>query len=112
MNTGFEKAETLAAGGLDILESIGKKTYSTLTEHDPGLRRAREFLHMRDEKPSLSSMLREAQEKAEEQVKHDKESEEARKCNFTALFEDNQGKGCEVIFGAYCSISVFMNALA
>ncbi|KAK7481982.1 hypothetical protein BaRGS_00026785 [Batillaria attramentaria] len=59
MNTGFEKAETLAAGGLDILETIGKKTYTTLTDHDPGLRRAREFLHLRDEKPSLSSVLKE-----------------------------------------------------
>ncbi|XP_076446063.1 uncharacterized protein LOC143283702 isoform X2 [Babylonia areolata] len=91
MNTGFEKAETLAAGGLDILETIGKKTYTTLTEHDPGLRRAREFLHLRGEKPSLSSMLKEAQERAEEEAKHNEELEEARKCNFTALFEDNQG---------------------
>ncbi|KAK7096996.1 protein FAM114A2-like [Littorina saxatilis] len=91
MNTGFEKAENLAAGGLDILETIGKKTYTTLTEHDPGLRRAREFLHLRDEKPSLSSMLREAQEQADVQAKRDEESEEALKVNFTALFEDNQG---------------------
>ena len=91
MNTGFEKAENLAAGGLDILETIGKKTYTTLTEHDPGLRRAREFLHLKEEKQSLSSVLREAQEQAEEAAKHNEELEEARKCNFTALFEDNQG---------------------
>lgn len=91
MNTGFEKAEHLAAGGLDILETIGRKTYSTLTEHDPGLRRAREFLNQKSEKPSLSSILKEAQEQAEQKAKHDEEMEEARKCNFTAMFEDNQG---------------------
>ena len=92
MNTGFEKAETLAAGGLDMLETVGKKAYTTLTEHDPGLRRAREFLHPKTEKPSLSAILREAQEKAEEQAKIEEEMEEARKCNFSAMFEDNQGR--------------------
>lgn len=91
MNSGFEKAEVLAAGGLDILETIGKKTYTTLTEHDPGLRRAREFLHLQGEKPSLSSVLKEAQEQAEKQAKLDEEFKEALKINFGALFEDNQG---------------------
>lgn len=91
MNSGFEKAEHLAAGGLDILETIGKKTYTTLTDHDPGLRRAREFLHLNDEKPSLSFVLKEAREKSEYHAKREQECEEARKWNFGALFEDNQG---------------------
>lgn len=91
MNTGFEKAESLAAGGLDILETIGKKTYTTITEHDPGLRRAREFLHPNKDKPSLSTVLREAREQTEQQAKHEAELEEARKYNFTALLEDHQG---------------------
>ncbi|BFZ24495.1 hypothetical protein BsWGS_27534 [Bradybaena similaris] len=91
MAEGFDAVENLAAGGIDVLESIGKKTYSTLSEHDPAFRKTREFLSPKGNKPNLSSVLREAKEKAEFEAEQEKQNEEARKAHFGTLFDDYQG---------------------
>ncbi|XP_005105010.1 protein FAM114A2 [Aplysia californica] len=91
MSEGFDAVENLAAGGIDVLETIGKKTYSTLSEHDPALRKTREFLSPKADKPNLSSVLREAKDQAEIQAEQEKENEEARKAHFGTLFDDYQG---------------------
>lgn len=81
----------LVTGSLDVLESLGKKTFDVINEHDPGLKRARAFLHDRGDKPNLSALLRDAKEQQEFRVKQEQESEEARKCHFGSLFDDFQG---------------------
>lgn len=91
MAEGFDAVENLAAGGIDVLETIGKKTYSTLSEHDPAFRKTREFLTPKGDKPNLSSILREAKEKAELEAEQEKQNEEARKAHFGTLFDDYQG---------------------
>ncbi|KAK3790071.1 hypothetical protein RRG08_038767 [Elysia crispata] len=91
MTEGFDAVEHLAAGGIDVLENIGKKTYNTLAEHDPALRRTRQFLAPRGDKPNLSSSLREARDQAEQQQKQDEANQEALKAHFGTLFDDYQG---------------------
>ncbi|KAH9491571.1 hypothetical protein Btru_030714 [Bulinus truncatus] len=91
MAEGFDAVENLAAGGIDVLETIGKKTYNTISEHDPAFRKTREFLSPRSNKPNLSSVLREAKETAESEAEKVKENEEAMKAHFGTLFDDNQG---------------------
>ena len=88
----FYQSKTLVTGGLDVLETIGKKTFDVINEHDPGLKKARVFLRDRGDKPNLSGVLRDAKEQHEAQVEHEKESEEARKSHFGALFDDFQGE--------------------
>ncbi|ESO93657.1 hypothetical protein LOTGIDRAFT_182051 [Lottia gigantea] len=83
--------ETIGSGSLDVMEKIGKKTYSVITEHDPGFRKARQFLGNKGDKPNLSSVLRDAKEDADRKVEQDKESAEARQCHFGFLFDENQG---------------------
>ena len=92
MTEGFDAVEHLAAGGIDVLENIGKKTYNTLAEHDPALRRTRQFLAPRGDKPNLSSSLREARDQAEQQQKQDEANQEALKAHFGTLFDDYQGQ--------------------
>ncbi|RUS87286.1 hypothetical protein EGW08_004966 [Elysia chlorotica] len=91
MTEGFDAVEHLAAGGIDVLENIGKKTYNTLAEHDPALRRTRQFLSPRGDKPTLSSSLREARDQAEQQQKQEEATQEALKAHFGTLFDDYQG---------------------
>lgn len=76
---------------MDVLETIGKKTFEVIKEHDPGLSRTREFLFEKTDKPSLSQLLREAQKEEEDKEERKKEEDEARLTNFKALFEENQG---------------------
>lgn len=78
-------------GGLDTLESIGKKTMEVLQDGDPGLMKKRAIFFQEPDKPVLSQILREAKEKAENSDKEQKEKEEARQTNFEALFDDFQG---------------------
>ncbi|XP_015593120.1 protein FAM114A2 isoform X2 [Cephus cinctus] len=66
-------------GGLDTLETIGKKTMEVLQEGDPGLKKKRAFFMNETDKPILSQMLREAKEKAEVEEKTLEEREIARK---------------------------------
>ncbi|GFN81583.1 protein fam114a2-like [Plakobranchus ocellatus] len=91
MTEGFDAVEHLAAGGIDVLENIGKKTYNTLAEHDPALRKTRQFLTPRGNKPNLSSTLREAKDQAEMKQKQDEANQEALKAHFGTLFDDYQG---------------------
>lgn len=91
MTEGFDAVEHLAAGGIDVLENIGKKTYNTLAEHDPALRRTRQFLAPRSNKPNLSQTLREARDQAEQQQKQKEAHQEALKAHFGTLFDDYQG---------------------
>ncbi|XP_052281546.1 protein FAM114A2-like [Dreissena polymorpha] len=81
----------LVTGSLDALESLGKKSFEAIKERDPGLKKTRGFLHDRGDKPNLSAVLREAKEQEEKRVKHEKETEEARKAHFGSLFDEFQG---------------------
>lgn len=45
------------SGGLDTLESIGKKTMQVLQEGDPGLKKKRAFLTIEQDKPVLSQVF-------------------------------------------------------
>lgn len=72
------------------MESIGKKTYHALTEpaDQQGQRRRLKF---QKEKPNLSSVLKELKEKSDSQATQKEQEAEARRCNYTVLFEDYQG---------------------
>ncbi|KAK4887698.1 hypothetical protein RN001_003969 [Aquatica leii] len=78
-------------GGLDTLETIGKKTMEVLQEGDPGFKKKRAFLKINSNKPVLSHILREAKEKAEVENKLLEERQFARKANYESLFDDHQG---------------------
>lgn len=78
-------------GGLDTLETIGKKTMQVLQEGDPGLKKKRALLKIEGEKPVLSHILREAKEKAELENRFLEEQHYARKANYESLFDDHQG---------------------
>lgn len=80
-------------GGLDTLEAIGKKTVEVLQEGDPGLKKKRAFLKLDSGKPNLSQMLREAKEKAEEEIQQNsqKHIEVKRVKNYESLFDDHEG---------------------
>ncbi|XP_062590277.1 protein FAM114A2-like [Saccostrea cucullata] len=86
-----KSSKTLVTGGLDVLETIGKKTFEVIKDHDPGLSKTREFLFDKHDKPSLSQVLREAQKEEEDKIEKKKEEDEARLTNFKAMFEDDQG---------------------
>lgn len=79
------------SGGLETLETIGKKTMQVLQEGDPGLKKKRAFFLNESDKPILSQMLREAKEKAEAEEKSFEEKELSRKVHFESLFDDFQG---------------------
>lgn len=80
------------SGGLDTLETIGKKTMEVLQEGDPGLKKKRAFLKIDQDKPVLSQLLREAKEKAEQENKILEEKHFVKKAkNYETLFDDHQG---------------------
>lgn len=81
----------MVTGGLDVLETIGKKTFEVIKDHDPGLSKTKGILFEKTDKPSLSQLLREAQKEEEAKEERKKEEDEARLSNFKALFEENQG---------------------
>lgn len=86
-----KSSKTLVTGGLDVLETIGKKTFEVIKDHDPGLSKTKGILFEKTDKPSLSQLLREAQKEEEAKEERKKEEDEARLSNFKALFEENQG---------------------
>lgn len=86
-----KSGKTFVSGGLDVLESIGKKTFDVIKDHDPGLRKTKGLLFERGDKPNLSQVLKDAKEQREAQEKLQQESEEARKAHFGFLFDDFQG---------------------
>ena len=73
------------------MESIGKKTFDVIKDHDPGLKKTKGLFFDRGDKPNLSQMLRDAKEQREAQEKQEQETEEARKAHFGSLFDDFQG---------------------
>ncbi|KAJ8927143.1 hypothetical protein NQ314_020416 [Rhamnusium bicolor] len=81
------------SGGLDTLETIGKKTMEVLQEGDPGLKKKRAFLKLSGEKPVLSQVLREAKNRVEQENEMVKVKEKhfAKKMNYETLFDDHQG---------------------
>ncbi|CAG9826628.1 unnamed protein product [Diabrotica balteata] len=78
-------------GGLDTLETIGKKTMEVLQEGDPGLKNKRALLKLEKEKPILSQVLREAKEKAERENQVLQEKHSKKKMNYETLFDDYHG---------------------
>ncbi|CAG9854230.1 unnamed protein product [Phyllotreta striolata] len=86
-NTGTK----VITGGLDTLETIGKKTMEVLQEGDPGLKNKRALLKLDKEKPTLSQMLREAKERSETDNQILKEENYKKKINYETLFDDYHG---------------------
>lgn len=78
-------------GGLDTLETIGKKTMEVLQEGDPGLKKKRAFLKIDQDRPVLSQILREAKEKAEQENKELQQKHLVKKPNYESMFDDYQG---------------------
>lgn len=79
-------------GGLDTLETIGKKTMEVLQDGDPGLAKKRAMLGLgAGDKPVLSQVLREAKAKAEEEDKVREEKREAKEVHYENLFDDFEG---------------------
>ena len=85
------QGKTFVTGGLDVLETIGKKTFDVIKDHDPGLKKTKGLFFERGDKPNLSQMLKDAKEQREVQEKQEHENEEARKAHFGSLFDDFQG---------------------
>ncbi len=52
------KGMQLLHGGVDVLETIGRKTYTALKENDPGLSYTKQFLRPaeRNQMPKLSQV--------------------------------------------------------
>lgn len=86
-----ETGTKVITGGLDTLETIGKKTMEVLQENDPGLRNKTKFLKIDTNKPILSQVLREAKEKAEYENKIREQKHYEKKANYEMLFDDHQG---------------------
>ncbi|GAB1608872.1 protein FAM114A2-like [Argonauta hians] len=88
-----EKSKNIVTGGLDALESLGRKTFDVINERDPaGIRDKTKMLFERGDSPQLADLLKEAKEKTEMEEKIAQESTEALKFDFGALFEDYQGE--------------------
>ncbi|CAH0719000.1 unnamed protein product, partial [Brenthis ino] len=80
------------AGGLDTLETIGKKTMEVLQDGDPGLAKKRAMLGLdAGDKPVLSQVLREAKAKADEEDMIREAKKEAKEVHYETLFDDFEG---------------------
>ncbi|CAH2055690.1 unnamed protein product, partial [Iphiclides podalirius] len=80
------------AGGLDTLETIGKKTMEVLQDGDPGLAKKRAMLGLDPaDKPVLSQVLREAKAKADEEDRIREQKREAKEVHYETLFDDFEG---------------------
>lgn len=103
------------SGGLETLETIGKKTMEVLQDGDPGLKKKRAFLKLEQEKPVLSQVLREAKERAEQETREleNQTKQLVKKINYEALFDDFHGlvhlealemlsKQCEIKLKTVC----------
>ncbi|XP_050355557.1 protein FAM114A2 [Nymphalis io] len=79
-------------GGLDTLETIGKKTMEVLQDGDPGLAKKRAMLGLDPgDKPVLSQVLREAKAKADEEDVMREAKREAKQVHYETLFDDFEG---------------------
>ncbi|XP_033743309.1 protein FAM114A2-like isoform X3 [Pecten maximus] len=84
-------SNALVTGSLDVLETIGKKTFDVIKDHDPGLHKTKEVLFQRGDKPNLSQILRDAKEDSAKRMEQEKESDDARKAHFGFMFDEYQG---------------------
>jgi len=78
-------------GGLNVLETVGKKTMQVINETDPGLNKTKSLLADRKNKVNLSQMLRDAKKDREEDEKRKEEFEQTQKTKFHYWFEEEQG---------------------
>lgn len=98
----FQKLGTkVITGGLDTLESFGKKTMEVLQEGDPGLKSTR-AMFLPPQQPLLSDVLKEIKEKTEKSMKEEAERQLKRKCHFEDLFDDYQG----ILVALQCMVSI------
>ncbi|XP_061717225.1 protein FAM114A2 [Cydia pomonella] len=80
------------SGGLDTLETIGKKTMEVLQDGDPGLAKKRAMLGLDPgDKPVLSQVLREAKARADEEDRAREQKREAKEVHYENLFDDYEG---------------------
>ncbi|CAM4797539.1 unnamed protein product [Rotaria magnacalcarata] len=81
-NTGMK----VVAGSLDVLETVGKKTFDVINEADPALKGTRGLLRKQNQ-PTLSEIIREAKNEAETKTTTTK----TEATTFLQLFEKHQG---------------------
>ncbi|CAF3175885.1 unnamed protein product [Rotaria socialis] len=81
-NTGMK----VVAGSLDVLETVGKKTFDVINEADPALKGTRGLLRKQNQ-PTLSEIIREAETKTKTKTTTTK----IEATTFLQLFEKHQG---------------------
>ncbi|ESN91688.1 hypothetical protein HELRODRAFT_165747 [Helobdella robusta] len=77
--------------GLDVLETIGKKTYDVLTEGDHGLKQVIRKNRENKQMPDLSLALKEARKIAEMKMKEEESLLESKKYHYGYWFDEYQG---------------------
>jgi len=86
----FEKLTTtgmkVVSGSLDVLETVGRKTFDVINEADPELKGARRLLTKKTE-PTLSEIIRQAQQDKPNETSTNKNE----MATFFQLFEKHQG---------------------
>ncbi|CAF4534546.1 unnamed protein product [Rotaria sp. Silwood1] len=81
-NTGMK----VVSGSLDVLETVGKKTFDVINEADPALQGTRRLLRKQNQ-PTLSEIIREAKNETETKITTTK----TEMTTFLQLFEKHQG---------------------
>ncbi|CAF0823512.1 unnamed protein product [Rotaria sordida] len=81
-NTGMK----VVAGSLDVLETVGKKTFDVINEADPALQGTRRLLRKQNQ-PTLSEIIREVKNETETKTSTTK----TEMTTFLQLFEKHQG---------------------
>ncbi|CAF5129878.1 unnamed protein product, partial [Rotaria sp. Silwood1] len=80
-NTGMK----VVSGSLDVLETVGKKTFDVINEADPALQGTRRLLRKQNQ-PTLSEIIREAKNETETKTTTTK----TEMTTFLQLFEKHQ----------------------
>ncbi|CAD5114749.1 DgyrCDS3789 [Dimorphilus gyrociliatus] len=79
-------SKTVVSGSLNVLETIGKKTYETIAEGEHGLKST-----LQKNKISLSQVLREAKQTADDNISHEEKFREDQEMNYSFLFDEFNG---------------------
>ena len=77
----------LMESGLDVLETIGKKTMEQIKETDPGFKKTKSLLG--GNTTSLSQLMREAKEENERKAAEESNAEPL--VSYSMLFDQHQG---------------------
>ncbi|CAF2634930.1 unnamed protein product [Rotaria sp. Silwood2] len=85
-NTGMK----VVAGSLDVLETVGKKTFDVINEADPALQGTRRLLRKQNQ-PTLSEIIREAKNETETETETKTSTTKTEMTTFLQLFEKHQG---------------------